>query len=255
MKRKKILRSYITNEPYHTVVQEILRLGREKQSAYVCIANVHMVVEAFQDKAFNAILNRAHIVTPDGKPLSIMMNWLYQTRQERVAGPDLMIDVAARAAETGQSVYFYGSTQEVLDTLREKLSQKFPTLHIAGMTSPPFRPLTAAEDTEIIETINTSGADVVFVSLGCPKQEKWMAEHQGKINAVMIGVGAAFPFYTGHIQRAPQWMQEHSLEWLHRLCSEPTRLFKRYALTNTAFLCLMLSQWIHLHLYRFHHLK
>jgi N-acetylglucosaminyldiphosphoundecaprenol N-acetyl-beta-D-mannosaminyltransferase len=155
--------------------------------------------------------------------------------QERINGPDLMWRYCAEAAQRNESIYLYGGQQETLDILQRKLLVQFPGLKIAGAYSPPFRALSVDEDSAVVDAINASGAGTVWVSLGCPKQEKWMAEHRGRINAVMIGVGAAFDYHAGTIQRAPLWMQRNGLEWLHRLCSEPRRLWKRYLVTNSLF--------------------
>jgi N-acetylglucosaminyldiphosphoundecaprenol N-acetyl-beta-D-mannosaminyltransferase len=148
----------------------------------------------------------------------------------------------ADAERRGEAVYFYGCSVETLAKLRTRLAEVFPRLVVAGMHSPPYRPLTEREDEDLIKSINESGARVVFVSLGCPKQEIWMAEHRGRIGAVMMGVGAAFSYHAGTLKRAPIWMQNHGLEWVHRLASEPRRLWKRYCVTNTMFVLGALRQ-------------
>jgi len=242
--KKQLLGSEISHAGLQTVREHIMAWAQARQSAYVCIANVHMVVEALLNPAFQLVLNQADLATPDGKPLSVLMNTLYGTHQHRIAGPDLMLDVLADAVQQGIGVYFYGATEETLVQLKAKLSQEYPALRLAGMTCPPFRPLTPAEDETIVNDINYSGAGVIFVALGCPKQERWMAEHKGRIHGVMIGVGAAFNFYTGQIGRAPQWMQDNCLEWLYRLYKEPTRLFKRYLITNSIFMVVALKQLV-----------
>jgi N-acetylglucosaminyldiphosphoundecaprenol N-acetyl-beta-D-mannosaminyltransferase len=207
-----------------------------RQSRYVCICNVHSVVTARQDKAFAKVIREADMATPDGAPVAWLMRRLGVASQERINGPDLMWHYCAEAAKRNESIYLYGGQQSTLDILQRKLLEQFPGLKIAGAYSPPYRPLTAEEDAAVVEAINASGAGTVWVSLGCPKQEKWMAEHRGRINAVMIGVGAAFDYHAGTIQRAPLWMQRNGLEWLHRVCSEPRRLWKRYLVTNTLFI-------------------
>jgi len=151
----------------------------------------------------------------------------------------LMWKSCARAAGSGVSIFLYGSGPETLRRLSARLVHEFPRLTIAGCYSPPFRPLTPGEDTEGVKAINDSGAGIVFVSLGCPKQETWMAEHRGRISAVMVGVGAAFEFHAGTMKRAPRWMQDVGLEWLHRLMSEPRRLWRRYFVTNSLFLAFL----------------
>ena len=176
------------------------------------------------------------MATPDGAPVAWMLRRLGIADQQRVSGPDLMVDYFAAAALAGESIFLFGSTEQTLTLLRKELCWRWPTLHIAGNLSPPFRPLHADEDAEVVRVINSSGASTVWVSLGCPKQELWMAEHRGHIQAVMIGVGAAFDFHAGTVARAPKWMRDRGLEWLHRLASEPARLWKRYLVTNTLFI-------------------
>jgi N-acetylglucosaminyldiphosphoundecaprenol N-acetyl-beta-D-mannosaminyltransferase len=171
-----------------------------------------------------------------------MLRRLGIRHQERINGPDLMLKYCEQAAMRGEGVFLYGGTPETLRRLQSALRERFPTLKIAGAISPPFRPLTPAEDAEVIATINASKAGTVWVSLGCPKQEKWMAAHRNQIRAVMIGVGAAFDYHAGTIQRAPSWMQDHGLEWLYRLASEPGRLSGRYLQTNSIFLFKALRQ-------------
>jgi N-acetylglucosaminyldiphosphoundecaprenol N-acetyl-beta-D-mannosaminyltransferase len=206
-----------------------------RESAYVCICNVHMVVTAALDPGFMKVVNGADLATPDGAPIAWALRRLGFDGQARINGPDLMWRYLKQAELSQQSVYFYGSTPETLAMLRRSLVRAFPQLHIAGMHSPPFRALTKQEDDHEIARIHHSGAHLVFVGMGCPKQEKWMAAHRGRINAVMIGVGAAFDYHAGVLKRAPLWWQQHGLEWLYRLLLEPRRLLRRYAVTNTLF--------------------
>jgi N-acetylglucosaminyldiphosphoundecaprenol N-acetyl-beta-D-mannosaminyltransferase len=176
------------------------------------------------------------MATPDGMPVTWMLRHMGFPNQQRINGPDLMWNYCEFAERMNESIFLYGNTQQTLDNLQRRLRISFPKLMIAGTCSPPFRTLSNKEDDEIVQLINNSGARVVFVSLGCPKQELWMAAHRGKINAVMVGVGAAFDYHAGTIKRAPLWMQHHGLEWLHRLYSEPRRLWKRYIVTNSIFI-------------------
>ena len=206
-----------------------------RQSRYVCICNVHSVVSARQDAGFAQVLREADMATPDGAPVAWLMRWRGARAQQRINGPDLMWRYCAEAQQHGQSIYLYGGEQATLDALQARLRAQFAGLHIAGAYSPPFRALTEAEDAAAVSAINASGAGTVWVSLGCPRQEQWMATHRGRIQAVMIGVGAAFDYHAGTLQRAPLWMQRSGLEWLHRLASEPRRLWKRYLVTNTLF--------------------
>lgn len=208
----------------------------EHESRVVCICNAHSVVTARQDKEFAAAVNSADMATPDGAPVAWLMRRLGASGQQRINGPDLMLKYCEAAAKRGESIYLYGGAETTLSILRDELPKRFPGLVIAGSHSPPFRALSEEEDAAIVRDINDSGAGTIWVSLGCPKQEKWMAAHRGRINGVMIGVGAAFDYHAGIISRAPLWMQNSGLEWLHRLASEPRRLWKRYFVTNTLFI-------------------
>lgn len=205
------------------------------ESRYVCITNVHSVVTATQDTDFGQVVCEADMATPDGAPVAWMLRKLGFAGQQRINGPDLMWKYCEQASKRGESIFLYGGSDETLAILQPKLLAAFPGLKIAGSISPPFRALSAEEDAADVAQMNASGAGTVWVSLGCPKQEKWMAAHRGRINAVMIGVGAAFDYHAGTIVRAPLWMQRYGLEWFHRLCSEPGRLWKRYLVTNTLF--------------------
>lgn len=238
MERKKIkvIGAPIDALSWDLVLDRIYFWAKEMQSRYVCICNVHSVVTAFGDPAFDHVLQGADMATPDGAPIAWMLRRLGNDDQERINGPDLMLRYCEQAALRRESIFLYGSSEETLSRLQEVLRKRFPDLNIAGAISPPFRPLTPAEDEQFVRLINSSGAGTVWVSLGCPKQELWMAAHRGQINAVMIGVGAAFDYHAGTIKRAPVWMQHHGLEWLYRLASEPRRLWWRYWITNSVFI-------------------
>ena len=236
MKKVQIISSLISTGTFNEMVENIFELQEKQFSSYVCCANVHMVVEAYQDKAFSQMLNEADLATPDGRPLSIVMKVVNKINQERVAGMDLLPVLLAEAERRGKSVYFYGSTDDVLAKIREQIAKDFPKLRIAGTYSPPFRPLSEEEDQAVVSMINDAKSDLVFVSLGCPKQEKWIATHKGKINACMLGVGQAFLTYTGLEKRLPKWARDWSLEWAYRLYLEPKRLWRRYIIGNSIFL-------------------
>lgn len=240
--RVPILGVMIDAVDWQQALDRIERWGAARRSRVVAICNSHSVVTAADDPDFARALAGADMATADGMPIAWMMRRLGQPGQQRINGPDLMVRYCALAEKTGTSIFLYGSTDEVLARLVAKLNERFPALRVAGRYSPPFRPLTAAEDTEVCTRIADSGAGVVFVSLGCPKQEKWMDAHRGRIPAVMIGVGAAFDYHAGTLSRAPTWMRERGLEWLHRLASEPRRLWKRYLVTNTLFILRALAQ-------------
>jgi N-acetylglucosaminyldiphosphoundecaprenol N-acetyl-beta-D-mannosaminyltransferase len=196
------------------------------------------VVSAAQDPGFMQVLAGADLATPDGAPVAWMLRRQGAAGQTRVSGPDLMLDYMGHAALQGEPIFLYGSTECTLQDLQAMLLARWPTLRIAGAVSPPFRALSDDEDSSIVAQINASGAGTVWVSLGCPKQETWMADHRGRVQAVMVGVGAAFDFHAGTINRAPGWMRDSGLEWLHRLLSEPRRLARRYFTTNLAFIAL-----------------
>lgn len=231
-----VLNALIDAVTWPDALSRIAAWAAARESRYVCICNAHSVVTAGQDPAFGTVVAQADMATPDGAPVAWMMRKLGFAAQQRINGPDLMWKYCAEAAERNESIYLYGGTEETLAILQTKLASAFPTLQVAGAYSPPFRALTPTEDAAVVERINASGAGTVWVSLGCPKQEMWMAAHRGRIQAVMIGVGAAFDYHAGTIQRAPLWMQNAGLEWLHRLVSEPRRLWRRYLVTNTLFI-------------------
>lgn len=214
------------------------------ESRYVCICNVHSVVTAGRDRAYGKVVAGSDMATPDGAPVAWMLRKLGVDHQQRIDGPGLMWRYCAESSTRGDSIYLYGGTPKTLDLLRRKLTCEFPGLIIAGAESPPFRMLSNEEDAAAVARINASGASTVWVSLGCPKQELWMAAHRGRVNAVMVGVGAAFDYHAGTISRAPSWMQEMGLEWMHRLGSEPRRLWRRYLVTNTQFILLATRQLI-----------
>lgn len=203
---------------------------------YICVANVHTTVTAHEDPAYRAIQNGAVLALPDGGPLSQYSRRKGYADAARVTGPDLLQQLLRESVQKRYRHYFYGSTPETLALLREKITQTYPGAVIAGMESPPFRPLTPEEDAQAVARINEAHPDFVWVGLGAPKQERWMAQHRGAVHALMLGVGAAFDYEAGNIRRAPQWMQCCNLEWLYRLQQDPKRLFKRYFVTNTKFL-------------------
>lgn len=220
-------------------IDTILQLGAARSSACVCFANVHMLIEAHRDAKFQQVLSEADIVTPDGSPVAGAVRWFYGEDQPRVAGMDLLPELLVEAARRNQSVYFYGTTDKVLDAIVARAKRELPTLRIVGAYSPPFRPLTPEEDEADVAAINAADPDLLFVALGCPRQERWMAEHRGRVKACMLGVGQAFLVYAGLEQRLPVWARKLWLEWAYRLWLEPRRLWRRYLVTNSQFLYLM----------------
>ena len=218
---------------------------RERGAHYVCVTGVHGVMESQRDPALRSIHNDADMVTPDGMPL-VWIGWASgHDRMTRVYGPDLLLAMCAASAPHQPRHFFFGGTPDVLSRLTERLCQRFPYLVVCGTNSPPFHDLNDAEDARLISGINATSPDIVWVGLGTPKQERWMAAHLGRIDApVMIGVGAAFDFVAGSKRQAPRWMQRNGLEWLFRLVSEPRRLGRRYLVNNPAFLWQLLLQSI-----------
>lgn len=207
-----------------------------RDSRTVCLCNVHSVTTASRDPAFRKIICAADLAAPDGMPVAWMLQRLGHFRQERINGPDLMWRYCALAASRSEKIFLFGSDGETIDSLEKKLLASFPGLVVAGTCAPPYRPMTEEEDRLVVDRINASGARIVWVGLGCPKQEQWMHAHHGRIHAVMIGVGAAFDYHAGTLRRAPLWMQTVGLEWLYRLACEPRRLWRRYLITNTLFI-------------------
>lgn len=231
-----VLQAPIDAVSWDGALDRIAKWASRRESRFVCICNSHSVVLAGQDAAFSHAVKEADMATPDGAPVAWMMRKLGVTNQQRINGPDLMWRYCEQAANRHESVYLYGSTPRTLESLRQALIASFPTLTIAGAESPPFRVPTEEEDTATIARMNASGAGTVWVSLGCPKQELWMAGHRGRVRAVMVGVGAAFDYHAGTVRRAPPWMQHGGLEWLYRLATEPRRLWRRYLVTNSLFM-------------------
>lgn len=203
---------------------------------YICVSNVHTTVTSYEDASYCAVQNGGLMAIPDGGPLSTVGRRRGCKNMARTTGPSLMGEIFKISAKKGYRHYFYGSKQETLELLEKKLKENYPGIKIAGMYSPPFRPLTEEEDKAVIERINEANPDFVWIGLGAPKQEKWMAAHQGKIDGLMLGVGAGFDYYAENIKRAPMWMQKSNLEWVYRLMQDPKRLFKRYWSTNTKFI-------------------
>jgi len=239
--KKTIISFNVTIGSYQSFIDQIVNLIADAKSCYICVANVHMLIEAYRDQSFASIVNNAELTTPDGMPLALSMDLIHGIKQDRVAGMDLLPDLLKESENKKFPVYFYGGTQEMLDKTKDYLLLNYPSCPVAGLHSPPFRVLTETEDNEIIEVINKSGAKLLFVALGCPKQEKWMSKMQGRIHMPMIGIGGALPVMVGIQKRAPTWVQKASLEWLYRLVQEPKRLFRRYAVTNSLFLTLLLK--------------
>lgn len=203
---------------------------------YICVSNIHTTVTAYEDPEYLKVQNGGIMAIPDGGPLSSVGQRRGFKNMKRTTGPSLMGEIFEISAEKGYRHYFFGSTDETLEKLYAALIDGYPGIQIAGMYSPPFRPMTEDEDKAIVKRINETKPDFVWVGLGAPKQEKWMAAHQGRVNGLMVGVGAGFDYHAGNIDRAPEWMQKSNLEWVYRLLQDPKRLFGRYWHTNTKFI-------------------
>ncbi len=210
---------------------------------YVCVTGVHGVTESSRDERLRQIHNEAGLVAPDGMPLVWVSRMMGFRQVDRVYGPDLMLAVCSKSAARGYRHFFYGGARGIPEKLAERLRDRFPGIQIVGTYSPPFRRLTQEEDEALVETINKSHADLVWVGLSTPKQEYWMAEHRTCLDAAaLVGVGAAFDFHSGAKRQAPRWIQRSGLEWLFRLCAEPRRLASRYLRNNPLFLCMVAMQ-------------
>jgi N-acetylglucosaminyldiphosphoundecaprenol N-acetyl-beta-D-mannosaminyltransferase len=227
---------------YEDASRRVLRWAHEGRSAYVCVATVHMVMEAFDSNVFRRTVNGADLVTPDGMPLVWALKSLGMKDASRVYGPDLMPQVVDKAARENVPIGLYGGTDESLEAFHRVLRERYPNIRVVCRIAPPFRPLTPEEDDTVTREIVASGARILFVGIGCPKQENWMVAHKERIPAVMLGVGAAFDFLTGRVRQAPGWVQAMGLEWAFRLMMEPRRLWKRYAKHNPRFVALFAMQ-------------
>ena len=221
-----------------STIHELTEKRNEWKGQYICVSNVHTTVMAHENPEYMKIQNEAVMALPDGSPLSSYSRENGKSNARRVTGPDLMRELLSRSGEHGFTHFFYGSTQDTLDQLRARIEERYPDAKIVGMISPPFRELTPEEDEAYVKQINDAAPDFVWVGLGAPKQEIWMAAHKGRVNSIMIGVGAAFAFESGKTKRAPKWVQNMKLEWFYRMLQDPKRLFKRYFVTNIKYLWL-----------------
>lgn len=242
---EKLLNIPVACLPFEEQIMLMLRWAKIRASKIVCLANVHMIMEAYSNPIFKKVLDQADLVTPDGRPLVWMLRKLGIHNQNQVAGMDVFLNLCDLAENAGIKIYFLGSTEDILIKIKNKLNQEYPILKVAGMKAIPYISIDEifqSQDRELIEEINSSGAGIVFICLGCPKQEIWMAQHQGLIQGVMIGVGAVFSMYAGINPRAPHWIQHIGMEWLYRLLQEPRRLWHRYGSTIPPFMYLAIRQ-------------
>jgi N-acetylglucosaminyldiphosphoundecaprenol N-acetyl-beta-D-mannosaminyltransferase len=241
LQSRRILRTRVDATSYRHATGQVLDWAAAGESRYVCVATVNNLIEGCDDPGYNAIMEAADLVTPDGMPLVWGLRLLGVPGASRVYGPDLTPLVCQEAARRGIPVGFYGGQDDVLDDLAEALAGRFPGLRIVYRWSPPFRALTAEEEARVRDDLRRSGARVLFVGLGTPKQERWMADHKD-LPLVMLGVGAAFDFLSGRKRQAPPALQRLGLEWLYRLVHEPRRLWRRYLYRNPRFVALFAAQ-------------
>jgi N-acetylglucosaminyldiphosphoundecaprenol N-acetyl-beta-D-mannosaminyltransferase len=226
-----------------TVLAHIAAWIRDGAREYVCVSGVHGVMESQRDPRLQAVHNQSGLTVPDGMPLVWCCRRAGVTATSRVYGPDLMLAVLEASAAAGWTSYFYGGAEGVPELLRDRMTDRFPGLRVVGTFSPPFRPLTAEEETDVVARINEAAPDLVWVGLSTPKQEQWMSAYRDRLDArVLVGVGAAFDFHTGRVRQAPPWMQARGLEWLFRLLVEPRRLWRRYLSNNPRFVIAVLRR-------------
>lgn len=229
---------------YASAIDRVTELALAGRGGYISVANVHVAVEAEDDPKFSRLVNEADLVLPDGTPLVWMQRWQDNPDATQVRGPSLMPMLMKHAEDKNLKVGFFGGRPEILDRIASRATQEFPALQIAYRHSPPFRELSDEENSEIARSINDAGVQILFVGLGCPKQERWMAANREQISGVMIGVGAAFDLYAGALKEAPALVSRLGLEWMFRLVQEPRRLFSRYLLVNPRFVLLASRQLI-----------
>jgi exopolysaccharide biosynthesis WecB/TagA/CpsF family protein len=243
--KKDLLGVEVSLTAYEELGRLLVQAARRNLPGLVTFLPVHGIVTAALDSGYRYRINAFDVVAPDGMPVRWALNLLHKARlPDRCCGPQMMDRLCARAADEGISIYLYGSTQETLDRLKSNLEDRYPALRIVGVESPPFRGLTPEENQAACDRINASGAGFVFIGLGCPRQDVFAHLNRHRINAVQMCVGAAFDFHAGNKKIAPPWMQKFGLEWIYRLAQEPGRLWKRYLLTNTAFVLLMTRRMI-----------
>ena len=216
-------------------LKEVIRYVPSKNGDFFCFANIHLVMECHKDPKLGNMINQSAANFPDGMGLVMGLRMLECKFEFKVRGTDLMLRLCSCASKNNLKIFFYGNSEENLAELKKRLTALFPNINIAGAISPPFRRLTDDEDSAVVKRINDTDPDILFVSLGAPKQEKWMADHKGKIKAVQLGVGAAFDFIAGNIKQAPLWMQKAPLEWLYRLPQQPRKTVSRMLLVPSFF--------------------
>ncbi|MCY4044646.1 MAG: WecB/TagA/CpsF family glycosyltransferase [Cellvibrionales bacterium] len=243
-KRSAVLAMQVDQLSMRSFLGRVAEWSNDKVGRYVCVSNVHMCIECVNDERFQTIVNDADTVVADGRPIFLAQKLFGAKNIEQLRGYDITLALCELAEQKGLTVGFYGSTENVLDSLQQALKLRYPSLKQVYACSPPFRELSNAEIKAIQRDMNESGCDLLFVGLGCPKQERWMSENKEALNCTLLGVGAVFDFLAGNKDHAPRWLQQLGLEWLFRLVSEPKRLWRRYLTTNPKFLALLAGQLI-----------
>ena len=235
-RRHRVVSLDVDQVTHDTAVERVVRMAKSGRGSYVCFGTVHMVMESHDSPEFAARVNAADMIVPDGMPMIWMQRLQKAVHPERVRANDLMMLLMAAAEKEELKVGFYGGRPDVIDAILDRAKREHPRLEIAYACSPPFRPLSVEEDSDITGQINDSGTQILFMGLGCPKQENWMAGHRDRLNCVMLGVGASFDFYAGNVKESPPWLGRLGLEWLYRLTQEPKRLWRRYLILNPRFI-------------------
>jgi len=245
LEQRHILGTRVDATSYPDATTRILQWARAGESRYVCVCNVHMVMEAHDARDFQSVVNAADLVTPDGMPLVWVLRVLGVRHTPRVDGSTLTYHVCEAAAREGVPIALYGGSEETVAAFTAFANRHFPGIRIVDAISPPYRELTPKDIESDTQALSASEAKIVLVALGCPKQERWMAERKPQLRSVMIGIGAALDFHAGRVPRAPRWMQKCGLEWVFRLMMEPRRLWRRYLIHNPRFILLLLTQLLH----------
>jgi N-acetylglucosaminyldiphosphoundecaprenol N-acetyl-beta-D-mannosaminyltransferase len=242
--KNEIFGIHIPKLKFNEYIDEIFQFSVKRKKGYVCVANVHMLVESRLDASFMKIMQDANFIVPDGMPLVWLLNCFDDYKCERVAGYDLVIQLFKKLEGSKHSILFYGSTTDQLNKIKNNVSGNFPDLKISGLISPPFGKITNAEREKILSEINIANPSIILVALGCPKQEKWMNEIRDHVDCLMIGVGGAFSLLSGEQPRAPFFIRKIGFEWLYRLSLEPRRLWKRYLVTNSLFIYFLFYDYL-----------
>lgn len=244
IKKHRVIQILVSQIGYKEALDHVFELAKSYVSSYFCFSNAQMMVEAKQDKTICEAINRANMTFADGMSVVAALKFLHKIQQPRIAGMDIIFDILKMASEKNVSIFLFGSEQHILEKFIKKTAVEYPNLKVAGIIAPSFKQITDQDNKNYASAINQSGAGIVLVCLGCPKQELWMAANHKNIHAALLGIGGALPMYVSEVKRAPLFMQKNYLEWLFRLIQEPRRLWKRYLITNTLFIIFVMKQII-----------